>query len=42
MDINDDLEHYIKLRDTYQYDYIVNTSNKSPNKIYRELAKNIK
>lgn len=42
MNINDDLEHYIKLRDTYQYDYIVNTSNKSPSEIYQELIKNIK
>ena len=37
MDISDDIDHYIKLRDTLQYDYIVNTHGKTPDQIYDEL-----
>ena len=37
MDINDDADHYIKLRDTLKYNYIINTRGKEPTKIYAEL-----
>jgi hypothetical protein len=39
MIIDDDFDHYIKLQDTYQYDYIVDTSNKTPSEIYEELKR---
>ena len=50
MEINDDNDHYIKLRDNrqddflgtthnYQYDYILKTSDKTPEMIYKELIK---
>lgn len=37
MNINDDNKHYVKLRDAYQYDYILNTSRKQPSEICDEL-----
>lgn len=37
MNINDDNDHYIKLKEEYKYDYILNTSNKSKQEIYDEL-----
>jgi adenylate kinase family enzyme len=35
--ISDDDNHYIKLKDNYQADYIVKTHGKSPNEIYEEI-----
>jgi hypothetical protein len=37
MNINDDNDHYIKLRDTYKYNYTVKTHGKNPETIYEEL-----
>jgi len=37
MDIKDDKNHYIKLRDEYKYDYLLNTTGKTKNKIFEEL-----
>jgi hypothetical protein len=34
MNIDDDLNHWIKLRDEYKYDYLLNTNEKSKNDIY--------
>ena len=38
MNIEDDNDNYIKLRDSYQHDYIINTSGKTPEMMYDELA----
>lgn len=40
MNINDDIDHFIKLRDQFQYDYILKTYGKRPDELYEEL-KNI-
>lgn len=37
MNIDDDNDHYIKLRDEYTYDYIIDTKNKTPSEIFDEL-----
>jgi GTPase SAR1 family protein len=37
MDIDDDKKHYVKLRDTYQYDYILKTHKKQPSELCDEL-----
>ena len=37
MNITDDNDHYIKLRNEYQYDYILKTSSKNPEELYNEL-----
>ena len=37
MGITDDEDHSIKLRNTYRYDYILNTADKSQDKILQEL-----
>ena len=37
MNIPDDLEHSIKLRDGYRCDYLLNTTGKTPQMIYEEL-----
>lgn len=37
MHIIDDDDHYIKLRDEYQHDYILKTSSKNPQELYNEL-----
>jgi len=37
MNIIDDDDHYIKLRDEYQHDYILKTSSKNPEELYNEL-----
>jgi hypothetical protein len=37
MNIDDDLDHWIKLRDEYKCDYLLNTNEKSKNDIYKEL-----
>lgn len=35
--IDDDNYHYVKLRDTFRADYIINTSKKNPQQIYKEI-----
>ena len=37
MNIKDNKDHWIKLRDEYQCDYLLNTSNKSKENIFNEL-----
>jgi len=37
MNIHDDDDHNVKLRDGYQYDYIVHTHEKTPDEIYTEI-----
>jgi hypothetical protein len=37
MNIDDDKTHYIKLRDAYQYDYILKTHKKKPSELCDEL-----
>lgn len=37
MDIHDNEDHYVKLRENHQYDLIVNTHGKSPEEIYNEI-----
>lgn len=37
MNIDDDLEYWIKLRDEYKCDYLLNTNEKSKGDIYEEL-----
>jgi adenylate kinase family enzyme len=37
MNINDDDDHYVKLRKEYKCDYLLNTTNKSIKQIYEEL-----
>jgi hypothetical protein len=37
MNIDDDLNHWIKLRDEYKCDYLLNTNEKSKDDIYEEL-----
>lgn len=37
MNIDDDLEHWIKLREEYRCDYLLNTNDKSKDDIYAEL-----
>jgi len=37
MEIFDDNDHYVKLRNEYQHDYIINTNDKTINEIYEEL-----
>ena len=39
MNINDDNDHYIKVRDGIKYDYILVTTNKSKDDIFNELSK---
>jgi len=39
MDIEDDDDHYIMLRDTFKYDYIIKTTNKTKEEIFEELKK---
>ena len=39
MGIDNDENHFVKLRSTIQYDYIIDTNNKSPYDIYSELNK---
>ena len=38
MNINDDLDHWINLRDEYKCDYLLNTNEKSKEDIYKELG----
>ena len=37
MNIDDDDDHYIRLRDEYKYDYLMITTNKSKDDIFKEL-----
>ena len=39
MDIDDDNDHYITIRNNYEHDYILKTSGKSPEDIYQVLSK---
>lgn len=39
MNIMDDKDHYIKLRNEYKYDYLLVTTNKTKNEIFNELNK---
>ena len=39
MNINDDDDHYIKVRDEIKYDYLLITTNKSKDEIFNELSK---
>ena len=41
MNIMDDNDHYIKVRDEIKYDYILVTTNKSKDEIFNELSKEI-
>lgn len=41
MEIEDDEDHYIKVRDDIKYDYLLNTTNKNKNQIFEELEKNV-
>ena len=37
--INDDLNHNISVRDELEYDYLLNTNNKTKKQIYEEFNK---
>ena len=37
MEIEDDKDHYIKVRDNIRYNYLLNTTNKSKTEIFKEL-----
>jgi adenylate kinase family enzyme len=37
MEIDDNDDHYIKVRDNIRYDYLLNTTNKSKSQIFKEL-----
>jgi len=39
MNIIDDNDHFIKLRNEYKYDYLLITTNKTKNDIFNELNK---
>jgi hypothetical protein len=39
MGIKDNKKHYIKLRNQYKYNYVLNTTNKTKNDIFKELGK---
>jgi len=41
MEIDDDNDHYIRVRDNIKYDYLLNTSNKSKTEIFKELQENV-
>ena len=41
MEIDDDNDHYIKVRDDIRYDYLLNTTNKSKQQIFKELKENV-
>lgn len=41
MEIDDDNDHYIKVRDDIRYDYLLNTTNKSKKQIFKELRENV-
>ena len=37
MDIDDDQNHYIKIRDNYRYNYLLNTKGKTTDDIFKEM-----
>lgn len=39
MNINDDLDHNIIVKDDYKYDYLVSNLGKSKDKIFEEIEK---
>jgi adenylate kinase family enzyme len=41
MEIDDNDDHYIKVRDNIKYDYLLNTTNKSKPQIFKELQDNV-
>lgn len=41
MEIDDDNDHFIKVRDNIKYDYLLNTSNKTKQEIFKELQENV-
>jgi adenylate kinase family enzyme len=41
MEIDNDDDHYIKVRDNIKYDYLLNTTNKSKPQIFKELQDNV-
>lgn len=41
MKILDDNDHYIKVRDNIKYNYLLNTTNKNKQQIFKELRENI-
>jgi hypothetical protein len=41
MEIDDNDDHYIKVRDNIRYDYLLNTTNKSKSQIFKELQDNV-
>ena len=41
MNIYDDKDHYVKLRDEFKYDYLLVTTNKTKQEIFNELDKNV-
>jgi adenylate kinase family enzyme len=41
MEIEDDKDHYIKVRDNIRYNYLLNTTNKSKTEIFKELQDNV-
>ena len=41
MEIDDDNDHYIKVRDNIRYDYLLNTTNKNKQQIFKELRENV-
>lgn len=41
MEIDDDNDHYIRVRDNIKYDYLLNTTNKTKKEIFKELQENV-
>ena len=41
MEIDDDNDYYIKVRDNIRYNYLLNTTNKNKQQIFKELKKNV-
>ena len=41
MEIDDNDDHYIKVRDNIRYDYLLNTTNKTKKEIFKELQENV-
>ena len=41
MEIDDDNDHFIRVRDNIKYDYLLNTSNKTKQEIFKELQEKV-
>jgi hypothetical protein len=41
MNIHDDKDHYVKLRDEFNYDYLLVTTNKTKQDIFNELDEKV-